>query len=125
LVYTGALTLSSAGQTGTPNPFDVVINLQTGFLYDPTAGNLLMDVIALAGVISPITALDAQNTVGDGVSRIYAFDDLPTMATDTSSLGLITQFTTGPVNPVPEPGTLALFGLGLAGLGFAQRRKSA
>ncbi len=28
-------------------------------------------------------------------------------------------------NPVPAPGTLALFGLGLAGLGFARRRKTA
>lgn len=27
--------------------------------------------------------------------------------------------------PIPEPGTLALFGFGLAGLGFARRRKSA
>lgn len=28
-------------------------------------------------------------------------------------------------NKIPEPGTLALFGLGLAGLGFARRRKVA
>jgi len=30
-----------------------------------------------------------------------------------------------PVHDIPEPGTLALFGLGLAGLGFARRRKAA
>ncbi len=29
------------------------------------------------------------------------------------------------VNGVKEPGTLAIFGLGLAGLGFARRRKAA
>ncbi len=30
-----------------------------------------------------------------------------------------------PLSQVTEPGTLALFGLGLAGLGFARRRKAA
>jgi hypothetical protein len=32
---------------------------------------------------------------------------------------------TAPSSAIPEPGTLALFGLGLAGLGFIRRRKAA
>jgi len=31
----------------------------------------------------------------------------------------------GPSTEVPEPGTLVLFGLGLAGFGFARRRRAA
>jgi hypothetical protein len=48
IVYNGSLTLSSTG-TGSPNPFDIVIPLSSPFAYDPTKGNLLMDVRMLSG----------------------------------------------------------------------------
>lgn len=100
-VYSGSLPLSSAftGLAGGPMNFDIIINLTTPFLYDPAAGNLLLDIRNFRG--GSTTFFDVQSTSGDSTSRAFStvtgsVDDL---SGDADSTGLITQFTG---SPVPE-----------------------
>ena len=46
VVYSGPLTLTSSG-SGTPNPFDFVIDVDNSFNYDPGIGDLLLDIRVL------------------------------------------------------------------------------
>ncbi len=116
IVYRGALSLSTAfaGGATAPKPFDVSINLQSPFLYDPNLGNLLLDVRNFSG--GGIFALDAQNEIGDSVSRRFSVNNAnsPTAFGD-DSIGLVTQFTITPIpKPVPESSSI----LGLSIIGF-------
>jgi hypothetical protein len=114
VVYAGSLGISTSftGPAGGPKAFDIITNLTTPFFYNPSRGNLLLDVINFSGASPPtcasapcIDALDAESTLGDSVSRIWSPIDgnsFPLLGQDTS--GLVTQFTI-----VPEPGTFSLF----------------
>lgn len=119
VVRSGALTLAAV-HSGVPGlqAFDITIDFDTPFLYDASAGHLLLDWTSSGGVTTRGFAFaDATNVFGDSVSRVAG--DGPSGAAD--SLGLVTRFTTA--SAVPLPGTLTLTLLGLGLLGVAGRRR--
>lgn len=125
VVYNGSLTLSSAngpGPGGT-KAFDIAIIFQTPFLYNPGGGNLLLDVKNISGANAAVGMdyFDAINNPGDSVSRIYGTEGSPNATTGIAdSLGLIVRFQSA-ATTVPEPSTLILMGLGVAGIVLSRR----
>ena len=123
VVYDGPLTLDRGGSnpSGQPQPFSYGFTLEMPFDYDPSMGNLLLDVTVPAG--SPLTA-------GPGFGAVESFDatvdqpDVDGIASKTGDFGagsggLITRFTTA---PVPEPTTAGLALGAAAMLGLRRRR---
>ena len=120
----GSLPLSSAGVGSDPQPFDIVISLTTPFTYDPTLGNLLLDIRKFSADEVPPTfdAHDDGFAGGDAISRVFAFDvNAATGQTDNfNSIGLVTLFDDGAT--VPEPGVSSLLVAAVFGLAARCRR---
>jgi hypothetical protein len=109
--------------TGDPTNFQVVINFTTPFFYNPTKGNLLLDIRnSQGGVEVPPNdqQLDGTSATGDSVSRVYNYGDV-TAATagqtggidEKDSYGLITKFNA--INAVSRKvhGSAGTFDIGL------------
>jgi hypothetical protein len=109
--------------TGDPTNFEVVINFTTPFFYNPTKGNLLLDIRnSQGGVEVPPNdqQLDGTSATGDSVSRVYSYGDV-TVATagqtggvdEKDSYGLITKFNA--INAVSRKvhGSAGTFDIGL------------
>jgi hypothetical protein len=122
VVRSGSINVSSAftGPGSGPKDFDIFISFTNSFLYDPSMGNLLLDVSG-SGTNSS-TQFDSHNAQ-DGTSRIYTSGSGSGSATAdfADSEGLVTRFN---VQPVPEPATMAALGIGALAL-LRKRKKSA
>ena len=86
----------------------------SGFFYDPTQGNLLVDIqIANVQHFGGIALFDARTGTATGeFSRAHNFS-----GSGFLDSGLVTAF-----NPIPEPGTAGMLALGLTALAAVRRR---
>jgi hypothetical protein len=110
---------SGFAHMGVPQFFEVRIPLARPFFYNPAAGHLLLDVRTVGGGGAWTSIFDAQNFVGDDVSRVYNFSadgtggvEATSGRVETTGLVLILNIT-----PIPEPPAGSLFLFGGAALG--------
>ncbi len=86
------------------------------YFYNPAQGNLLVEIRDFSQQSLPgdpftrVSSMDAQRTLGDTVSRVFAYDVNATTGT-ADTFGLTTGLS---ITPVPEPSTWLLLLSGVA-----------
>ena len=82
------------------------------FSYDPSQGNLLLDMQITNPGSNGSAMFEDEN--GSGPPTIARYQNF---GFGTVDYGLVTEFDSGAVTNTPEPGTLVLLGVGLLGIG--------
>jgi hypothetical protein len=114
-VFSGTKTFTSIGD----GSFDFLVTLTTPFNYDPSMGNLLLDVNIASNSGSQVSFEATSDPV---TSRVYNSGGTGTPTHDIN-YGLVTAFTVGPLAAVPEPSTYALGATFAAGVFLLRRRR--
>ncbi|MBM6578280.1 PEP-CTERM sorting domain-containing protein [Microvirga sp. SRT01] len=124
-VYQGAISFAAPTTDG----FEYIVNFENAFRYDPSMGNLLLDVTIPVGssVDGPgffLASYDTANSFDDGVYSVNSVFDGAATSGIANTAATITQFTgTALAGAVPEPDTWALMIGGFGVVGGAMRRR--
>lgn len=100
VVFHGSLSVTSAftGPVNGPKDFDIVVRLTTPFPYDPSAGNLLVDVRNFSG--STVSAVDAGSPADGLVSRAFALGATSTVGGPAPGADVLQiGYSTAPIAP--------------------------
>jgi hypothetical protein len=108
-VFSGSL---SPVFTSTAGDFDLMINLASPFTYDPSQGNLLLDVMVFSA--NGGTLFEAQDVFAPNMGALWTSGK--SLVTEPGG-GLITQFTV-----IPEPSVVSLIFLSSGVLFYARRK---
>ena len=92
----------------------------SSYTYDPTAGNLVMEVVVTNQAYGYFGTLDADGS-GDSLSRAYQITNESGFIR-ADDIGVVTEF--GITSTAPESSNAALLLVGLAAVGAALRRQS-
>ena len=110
---------------GNTGQFDILVNLTTPFLYNPTAESLLFNIRDSSTVSSPFYVDLATDMSANPTTRLNFVGRSTTAATgNVQDFGIVTRFA---FTPAPEPSQWASLGLGvlgLASLGLSAKKKS-
>jgi hypothetical protein len=84
-----------------PRPFTAIFRFASWFFYRPTDGNLLLDIRNISGPDDDgsLAIIDGEDTTGDSISSIVAFDSNALSASEVSSFGYVTYFN---IQPTPR-----------------------
>jgi hypothetical protein len=112
----------STTDTGTPRPFDFAISFTAPLTYNPTSGqNLLLTLQLPRDAVSGTNGSLDFEAIGSG-NRQSGTGAVESILGPVS--GLVVQFSYTAVPTAPEPGTLGLLGVGLAGFGLLFRHRN-
>jgi len=126
-VFSGPITLSTAATGVGPQPFDYTVNFTTPFLYNPGAGNLLLDFLIPTGATVSgsgfgFLTFDTANDLNDGVFSVVNISSGGAATGTLSTAAAITQFHTASAVPEPASWAIMMGGLLLTGSALRLRR---
>lgn len=100
-------------------------NVNTGALGAAITDALDMNVNIFAiGAGSPILQMTLLTVAGGDMSNVFMINDVDTLIGRIDDILLPAMDPTDPPMGIAEPATIIVFGIGLAGLGLARRRRS-